>query len=134
MTVSSTPSTPSQERRLDAILAELRRQGLRASASRRIVIRTLLAATTPLPAREIAEGPPGEDVGLDLASVYRNLELLERHGVAHRIRAAGSAALYVLAGGEGEYLTCESCGAALRPAEQLGVRIRRAPRAPRAPS
>ena len=62
----------------------------------------------------------GEGVGLDLASVYRNLELLERHGVVHRIRAAGSAALYVLAGGQGEYLSCERCGAAIEVApEQL---------------
>ena len=112
-----TASSPlPQQRTVDGILAVLKGRGLRASASRRIILGTLLAARRPLAAREIALGRGGESVGLDLASVYRNLELLERHAIVHRIHAGGGAGRYVLASAGGEYLACEGCGATIEVA------------------
>jgi Fur family transcriptional regulator, ferric uptake regulator len=95
----------------EAVTAALRRRGLRASTSRRLIIQILLEVESPLSAREIASGPDGAGVGLDLASVYRNLEILERHGLVHHLHLGRGPARYVLAGaGEREYLACERCG------------------------
>jgi Fur family transcriptional regulator, ferric uptake regulator len=96
----------------DAVAAALRRRGLRVSASRRLIIQILLEAAGPLSAREISTGPNGGSIGLDLASVYRNLEILERHGLADQIHLGQGPGRWMLAGaGEREYLACERCGA-----------------------
>jgi Fur family transcriptional regulator, ferric uptake regulator len=118
------PSSLPEQRTVDGILAVLRRRGLRASASRRIIIGKLVDASSPLAAREIAFGRGGESLGLDLASVYRNLELLERHGIVHRIRTGRGPGLYALAWTEGEYLACEGCGATIEvaPGQLDGLR------------
>ena len=47
----------------------------------------------------------------DIASVYRNLETLERIGVVRHMHHGHGPGLYALAGHEdAEYLVCESCG------------------------
>jgi Fur family ferric uptake transcriptional regulator len=106
------PTTSLKERRsIDQFVAALKSRGLRASASRRLIIKILRAKGTPLSAREIAHGPDGESIGLDLASVYRNLEVLEQHGLVHQIHAGKGAGRYVLALAEDrEYLVCDRCG------------------------
>ena len=102
----------SSSTKADAVSTALRRRGLRVSTSRRLIIQILLDADTPLSAREISSGPDGGSIGLDLASVYRNLELLERHGIVVQIHLGQGPARYVLGGaGEREYLACEQCGA-----------------------
>jgi Fur family ferric uptake transcriptional regulator len=96
----------------EAVTTALRRRGLRASASRRLIVQILLDAAGPLTAREISSGPDGGSVGLDLASVYRNLETLEEHGLVDQIHPGQGPGRYILAGaGKREYLACERCGA-----------------------
>ncbi len=98
----------------DAAVAVLKRRGLRASASRRLILQILWGATTPLSAREISRGPGGGSIGLDLASVYRNLEILAEHDLVHEIQAGRGPGRYVPAGlGEREYLACDRCGGIL---------------------
>jgi Fur family transcriptional regulator, ferric uptake regulator len=49
---------------------------------------------------------------LTLSSIYRNLELLERHGLIRHVHLGHGPGLYALRGhGEQEYLYCERCGA-----------------------
>ncbi len=110
---------------VDAAVSALRRRGLRASSSRRLIIQILRETVAPLSAREISRGPDGASIGLDLASVYRNLEILEEHGLVDQIQAGRGPGRYVLAGGvEREYLVCDRCGAIadLDPGEMDGVR------------
>lgn len=110
---------------VDAAVTALKRRGLRASASRRMIIQILRETVAPLSAREISRGPDGASIGLDLASVYRNLEILEDHGLVDQIQAGRGAGRYVFAGGaEREYLVCDRCGAIaeLDPDEMDGVR------------
>ena len=96
----------------EAVTAALRRRGLRASASRRLIVQILLDAAGPLTAREISSGPDGASIVLDLASVYRNLETLEQHGLVDQIHTGPGPGRYVIAGtGRREYLACERCGA-----------------------
>ena len=99
----------------DAIGA-IRARGLRLSTARRLILEALFAAPEPASADRIAT-----DLSLDLASVYRNLETLERHGLVRHVHLGHGPGLYELVGrGEREYLYCSHCGAvrALSP-EQL---------------
>ena len=66
---------------LAAALAAVRGYGLRLSAARRVVLAALYAADGPLSAEQIAAGVGGRVPTSDVASVYRNLETLERLGI-----------------------------------------------------
>jgi Fur family ferric uptake transcriptional regulator len=87
----------------------VRGQGLRLSSARRLVLEALFAAQQPATAEEIAGGLGGRVPRSDIASVYRNLETLERLGVVHHVHAGHGPGLYALARGR-EYLLCECCG------------------------
>ena len=85
----------------------LRARGLRLSTSRRLILQALFAAEEPVSADRLAR-----TLELELTSVYRNLETLERHGLVHHVHLGHGAGLYALVGrGEREYLYCERCGA-----------------------
>ena len=77
---------------LPEAVAALRARGLRLSGARRLVLEALYATDAPLSAEEIAEGTG------DLASVYRNLETLERLGLVQHVHLGHGAGRYVLAG------------------------------------
>jgi Fur family ferric uptake transcriptional regulator len=97
---------------LESALEALRARGLRLSSARRRVLDVLYAAGVPLTAEEIARrsGRPGEG-GCDLASVYRNLELLEDAGVIRHLHVGHGPGLYLPAAGATELVVCERCGA-----------------------
>ncbi len=97
---------PLQFEDLPGAVRALRERGMRLSTSRRLVLEALFAAGDPMSAEQLAQ-----QHGLDLASVYRNLETLERHGLVRHVHLGHGAGLYVLVGrGEREYLFCERCG------------------------
>lgn len=84
----------------------LRESGLRLSTARRLVIEALFAADGPVSAAALAH-----DLVLEESSVYRNLEVLERHGLARHVHLGHGPGLYALVGrDEGEYLYCQRCG------------------------
>jgi Fur family transcriptional regulator, ferric uptake regulator len=98
----------------------LRESGLRLSTARRLVIEALFAADGPVSAAALAE-----DLVLEESSVYRNLEVLERHGLTRHVHLGHGPGLYALVGrDEGEYLYCQRCGKVtlLRPEELDPVR------------
>jgi len=100
--------------------AVLRERGFRLTASRRLVLEALFAANDPTRAEQIASA-----LKLDLTSVYRNLEVLERQGLVRHVHLGHGPGLYALLGhGEHEYLFCERCHAvkALSPTELDPVR------------
>jgi Fur family transcriptional regulator, ferric uptake regulator len=89
----------------DAIRA-VRDRGMRLSTARRLLLEALFAADGPVSAPQLAQ-----EVAIDTTSVYRNLELLERHGLVRHIHLGHGAGLWLLAGREDlEYLHCEQCG------------------------
>src|SRR5947209_10542724 len=107
---------PLRCRTVGEAVAVLRGRGLRLTVSRRLVLEALFAASAPLSADHISR-----TLTLDLTSVYRNLETLERHGIVRHVHLGHGPGLYELLGrGEHEYLFCERCSAveALAP-EQL---------------
>jgi Fe2+ or Zn2+ uptake regulation protein len=101
---------------------QLRQKGLRASTARRLVLEALHLAGEPVTAEQIAGGLGGRLPAGDLASVYRNLEVLAAHGLAAQVHLGHGPGRWALPGRE--YLSCESCGAhlAVDPAELDAVR------------
>ncbi len=92
---------------LEGAVDALRTSGLRLTTPRRLVLEALFAADGPESAERIATG-----ARLDLASVYRNLETLEQHGLVRHVHLGHGPGLYTLIGqGEQEFLSCERCGA-----------------------
>jgi Fur family transcriptional regulator, ferric uptake regulator len=120
LAVASKPSRPDltfqstgptlQFESADSVLRMLRERGLRISTARRMIVNYLFEAEGPVSAQQIAAGL--DRTPLDLASVYRNLETLEKHGVVRHFHAGHGPGRYVLVGGgEREYLACDRCGA-----------------------
>jgi Fur family transcriptional regulator, ferric uptake regulator len=107
MTVA--PETPRRSfDDIEGALAILREQGLRVSSARRLVLQSLFASDGPATAEAIAGRSA---LALDLASVYRNLETLERVGIVQHVHLGHGPGLYTLAGArEREYLVCDRCG------------------------
>ena len=106
---------------LEQAAAALRADGLRFSASRRIVLEVLLDAEGPVSAEHLASGQ-----GCDLPTTYRNLELLERLGIVRHVHIGHGPGLYALVGEEDPtYLVCESCGQLNRLPAAEATEIRR---------
>ncbi len=83
----------------------MRGHGKRLSTARRLVLEALFAADGPVSAPELSGA-----LSIDITSVYRNLELLERHGLVRHVHLGHGPGLYVLVGRrELEYLYCERC-------------------------
>jgi Fur family ferric uptake transcriptional regulator len=93
-----------------ALLNTVRSHGMRVSGARRHVLHALLAAEEPLTAEQIA-------AGADVASVYRNLDVLETIGVVRHVHLGHGPGRYTLADRSGGWASCEACGraAALDP-------------------
>jgi Fur family ferric uptake transcriptional regulator len=102
----------------------MRERGLRVSSARRLVLEALFGSEDPVSADRIAGGLDGRLPSSDLASVYRNLETLERLGLIRHFHLGHGPGLYALAGEEREYLVCERCHdlRAVDPAELDDVR------------
>lgn len=87
-------------------ISALRDAGLRLSTVRRLVIEALFAADGPVSAPELAA-----TLTIEESSVYRNLEVLERHGLTRHVHLGHGPGLYALIGrDDGEYLYCDQCG------------------------
>ena len=105
---------------LDEAVSALRELGLRLSTARRLILEALFAADGPVSAIHLAR-----TLSLDESSVYRNLEVLEGHGVVRHVHLGHGPGLYVLLGrDEAEYLYCDRCAkvTALTPDRLEGVR------------
>jgi Fur family ferric uptake transcriptional regulator len=101
---------------LEEAISAVRREGMRLSTPRRLVLEALFDAAGPQAAASLARA-----LQIDESSVYRNLEVLERHGLVRHVHLGHGPGLYVLVGRhELEYLYCERCAkaTAVKP-EQL---------------
>jgi len=89
----------------DEAIQALRESGLRLSTARRLIIEALFDASGPVSAQEL-----GQTLSLEESSVYRNLEVLERHGLTRHVHLGHGPGLYALVGrDDGEFLYCERC-------------------------
>jgi Fur family ferric uptake transcriptional regulator len=98
---------------VEAAVAALRSRGLRVSAARRLVLEAFYLTEEPLTAEQVAGGLGGRVPSSDLASVYRNLEMLEELGLVRHFHLGHGPGMYALSGTAArEYLVCESCHSA----------------------
>lgn len=106
--MTSAPQAPALRfETLEGAVAAMRERGLRLSTARRLILEDLFGADGPVSAEYVARR-----LQLDVASVYRNLETMERHGLVRHVHLGHGPGLYVLVGhGEREHLYCEGCGA-----------------------
>jgi Fur family transcriptional regulator, ferric uptake regulator len=87
--------------------------GYRSSAPREEVIAALAELRCSVTAREIADLLRERGSGVGLASIYRALDLLDRHGLVQRFDVGEGVARYepALPGGHHHHhLVCDSCG------------------------
>jgi Fur family ferric uptake transcriptional regulator len=112
-----------------AAVGALRHRGFRLSAARRVVLEALFAAGRPVTAEEISDGVGGRVPPSDLASVYRNLEMLERLGLVRHVHLGHGPSLFAPAGDHHELVACERCGTSVALAPRLAEAMRQAVRA-----
>jgi Fur family ferric uptake transcriptional regulator len=126
--LSQEPATTptSDDARHDDDSARLRRLGLRVTMQRLLVLDALRAARGHATAEEILASVAAHHPAFNLATVYRNLDLLAHRGVVARTHLGGTAWVYELAGETTHHhLVCEVCGGV----SQLDDRILAATRA-----
>jgi Fur family ferric uptake transcriptional regulator len=100
-----------------AAFAAVRASGLRLSTARRLLLHALFDSDRPLSAEELA----GDG---DVASAYRNLEVLEGLGLVRHVHLGHGPGRYQPAGRPREFVVCEGCGdvSPLAPAAVDAVR------------
>jgi Fur family ferric uptake transcriptional regulator len=86
-----------------AAFAAVRAHGLRLSTARRLLLQALYESDRPLSADDLA----GDG---DVASAYRNLEVLEGLGLVRHVHLGHGPGLYQPAGRPREFVLCEGCG------------------------
>ncbi len=88
-----------------------RREGMRNTLTRRLILEVLEKEGGHLSAAEIFFLIRSHHTGIGMATVYRNLELLRKMGVVRRLDFGEGVGRYELIGGEDHlHLVCEKCG------------------------
>ena len=97
---------------LDELEAICRARGGRLTRQRRAVLAKLLAATRPMTAYELLDVLRPEDPAATPASIYRSLDFLLQHGVAHRLETTRSfvACEHPDHAHAVQFLICRQCG------------------------
>ena len=97
-------------RRLDEILAGIRAAGERVTVARRAVVSALLDADGHATAEGLQARVQAGHPEVHMATIYRNLEALERLGVVEHTHLGHGPAVYHLADALHQHLVCEVCG------------------------
>lgn len=128
--MTETGNTPSL---LDRAERQCQERGGRLTRGRRAVLELLLRANRPQTAYEVLDQLRVTDPSATPASVYRCMDFLLTHGLAHRLESTKA---YVACGHPdhphaGQFLICRKCGTVVETedervaaaAEQLGQRL-----------
>ena len=96
--------------RADDILGGLRDAGERVTKARRAVVAALVDADGHATAEALQARVQAEHPEVHMATIYRNLETLERLGVVKHTHLGHGPAVYHLADELHQHLVCEGCG------------------------
>lgn len=93
-------------------LARLKARGFRITKGRRLVLDVLGRADRPLSPYTMHDLLSGRGESVDTVSIYRTLETLEEHGLAHRVAFSGGYLPCRLEDHPGchHHLICRACG------------------------
>jgi Fur family transcriptional regulator, ferric uptake regulator len=104
---------------VDDVLALVRRHGGRATPARRLLLNALFDSHGHRSAEELATQVHAQAPDVNLSTIYRNLEELERLGVIDSTRLGGGPATYHLASTAHGHLVCEQCGAVTEVPDEI---------------
>jgi Fur family ferric uptake transcriptional regulator len=108
------PSQPLSGARFDEIQSRLRRIQVRVTPQRVLVLDALLAGNGHITAEDILHRAIVSYPALNLATVYRTLDVLVAKGLVARADLGGNAAILELVGeAVHHHLICERCGAVM---------------------
>lgn len=93
----------------DELLHRLRAQGGRVTTARRLVVSTLIDATSHVTAEDLAATIHEQHPEIHLSTVYRTLDALEKLGIVEHTHIGHGPAVYHV-GATHQHLVCEECG------------------------
>jgi Fur family transcriptional regulator, ferric uptake regulator len=96
----------------EAVLNQLRNEGLRITAGRRNILNVLFEAERPLSLQEIQELAASEENSPDYATVFRMIALLDRLHLVHKVNLQRPCTYYELNDPSKHYdhIVCTACG------------------------
>jgi len=104
---------------VEGVLALFRAGGGRVTSSRRLLLHALFDEPRDRTAEEIAAEIQTNSPDVNLSTIYRNLDELERLGVVVHSHLAHGPATYHLAALAHGHLVCESCGTTIEAPPDL---------------
>jgi|SRR5579859_129913 len=103
----------------------LRRQGLRLTPQRQMILDVIEQAQEHLSAETICQRVQERYPFVSLSTIYRTLELLKRLGLVREVHLLGEQRFYESAdGGAHHHLLCRGCGAVLHADDALLAGLR----------
>jgi Fur family transcriptional regulator, ferric uptake regulator len=97
--------------RADAVLAELKRRGLRMTPQRRAIVAEVMSTEGHINAVDIAKRVKERVPGVNASTVYRTLDTLETIGVLSHAHLEDGAEYHRVEEGLHVHLICADCGA-----------------------
>ena len=107
----------------EEMLDQLRENGSRITTARRLVVATLLDATTHLTAEDLAAIIQEQHPEVHLSTVYRTLDSLEKLGIVEHTHVGHGGSVYHV-GVTHQHLVCEEGGAVIDVPTQLLADLR----------
>jgi Fur family transcriptional regulator, ferric uptake regulator len=104
---------------VEEVLKLLRARGCRITSSRRLLLHALFDAPGDRTAEDLADEVHSRAPDINLSTIYRNLDELERLGVVIHSHLGHGAATYHLAALAHGHLVCEECGAVVEVPEDV---------------
>ena len=104
---------------IDAVLAQLREKGGRATPARRLLLSVLFGNREHRSAEELTAEVQAQAPDVNISTIYRNLEELVRLGVVDRAHMGSGPASYHLASVAHGHLVCEQCGSMTEVPDEL---------------
>jgi Fur family ferric uptake transcriptional regulator len=104
---------PERAGTVEDVLAIFRARGGRVTNSRRLLLHALLDDPRDRTAEDIAAEIQAQSPDVNLSTIYRNLDELERLGVIVHAHLVHGPATYHLAARAHGHLVCEDCGATI---------------------
>ncbi|MEM1204702.1 MAG: Fur family transcriptional regulator [Acidobacteriota bacterium] len=97
---------------LDQFLDVLRQNGHRVTSERLRLFREIYSHHTHIDAEALLESMQAQNLKISRATLYRNLDLMDRYGFVRKQRLGGNRFLYehVHAGLRHDHLVCDECG------------------------
>jgi Fur family ferric uptake transcriptional regulator len=95
---------------IEDVLARMRQHGARVTSARRLLLSALLASSSHRSAEELTADVQARAPEVNLSTIYRNLDELERLKIVDRTHLGHGPATYHLATATHGHLVCERCG------------------------